>query len=141
MDGTDLLQFNIFPVRPEASWVTGAPKFRKLGDDGQPLKARFDANYSGCMTNTMMKKYFWPVIKPGSKGMDNETRKRHVWLLDSAGAHVYLLFLKLMRDHDGIFVPRTPYLSFPIGSRTRTSFTSASSIGWSRASSRLSRPC
>ena len=47
MDGTDLPQITIFPVRPEASWVTGAPKCRKLGDDGQPLKARFDANDSG----------------------------------------------------------------------------------------------
>ena len=44
MDGTDLLQFTIFPVRPEASWVTGAPKCRKLGEDGQPVKARFYAN-------------------------------------------------------------------------------------------------
>ena len=40
MDGTDLPQFTISPVRPEASWVTGAPKCRKLGDDGQSLKAR-----------------------------------------------------------------------------------------------------
>ena len=107
MDGTDLPQFTIFLVRPEASWVTGAPKCRKLGDDGQPLKARFDANDSGGMTNAMMEKYFWSVIKPSSKGMENETGKRHVWLLDSAGAHVCLPFLNLMRDHGGIFVPRT----------------------------------
>ena len=33
MDGTDLPQFTIFPVRLEASWVTGAPKCRKLGDE------------------------------------------------------------------------------------------------------------
>ena len=63
------------------------------------------------MTNTMMEKYFWSVIKPSSKGMDNETRKRHVWLLDSVGAHVCLPFLKLIRDHGGIFVPKTLYLS------------------------------
>ena len=88
MDSTDLLQFTIFPVRPEESWVTGAPKCRKLGDDGQPLKAIFDANNSGGMTNAMMEKYLWSVIKPISKGMENETGKWHVWLLDSAGAHV-----------------------------------------------------
>ena len=111
MDGTDLPQFTIFPVRPEASWVTGAPKCWKLGDDGQPLKAIFDANDSGGTTNAMMEKYFWSVIKPISKGMDKETGKRHVWLLDSAGAHACLPFLKLMRDHGGIFVPRTLYLS------------------------------
>ena len=111
MDGTDLSQFTIFPVRPEASWVTGVPKFRKLGDDGQPLKARFDANNSGGMTNAMMEKYFWSVIKPSSKGMENKTGKRHVWILDSADAHVCLPFLKLMWDHGGIFFPRTLYLS------------------------------
>ena len=111
MDGTDLLQFTILPVQPEASWVTGAPKCRKLSDDGQLLKARFDANDLGGMTNAMLEKYFWSVIKPRSKGMENDTGKRHVWLSDSAGAHVCLPFLKLMQDHGGIFVPRTPYLS------------------------------
>ena len=109
--GTDLPQFTIFPVRPEASWVTGAPKFQKLGDDGQPLKATFDANDSGGMTNTMMEKYFWSVINPISKGMEDETGKRHVWLSESAGAHVCLPLLKLMQDHGGIFVLRTLYLS------------------------------
>ena len=59
------------------------------------------------MTNAIMEKYFWSVIKPSSKGMENETGKRHVWLSDSAGAHMCLPFLKLMRDHGGIFVPRT----------------------------------
>ena len=59
------------------------------------------------MTNAMMEKYFWSVIKPSSKGMENETGNRHVWLLDSAGAHVCLPFLNLMRYHGGIFVPRT----------------------------------
>ena len=54
MDGTDLPQFTIFPVRPKASWVTGAPKCRNLGDDGQPLKAIFDANDLGGMTNATM---------------------------------------------------------------------------------------
>ena len=63
------------------------------------------------MTNAIMEKYFWSVIKPSSKGMENETGKRHVWILDSAGVHVCLPFLKLMRDHGGIFVPRTLYLS------------------------------
>ena len=111
MDSTDLLQFTIFSVRPEASWVTGALKCRKLGDDGQPLKARFNANDSGGMTNAMMEKYFWSVIKPSSKGMENETGKRHVWLSDSVGAHVCLPFLKLIRYHGGIFVLRTLYLS------------------------------
>ena len=111
MDGTDLPQFTIFPVRPEASWVTGAPKCGKLGDDGQPLKDIFDANDSGGMTNAIMEKYFWSVIKPSSKGMENKTGKRHVWLLDSAGAHMCLPSLKLMRYHGGIFVPRTLYLS------------------------------
>ena len=111
MDGTDLPQFTIFPVRPEASWVTGAPNFRKLGNNGQPLKARFGANDSGGMTNAIMKKYLWSVIKPRSKGMENDTGKRHVWISDSVGAHVCLPFPKLMRDHGGIFVPRTPYLS------------------------------
>ena len=43
--------------------------------------------------------------------MENETGKRHVWLSDSAGAHMCLLFLKLMRDHGGVFVPRTLHLS------------------------------
>ena len=71
MDGTYIPQFTIFPVRPEASWVTGAPKCRNLGDDGQPLKAIFDANDSGGMTNAMMEKYFWSVINPSSKGMKN----------------------------------------------------------------------
>ena len=111
MDGTELPQFTILPVRPEASWVTGEPKFWKLGDDGQPLKARFDANELGGMTNATMEKYFWSVINPSSKGMENETGKRHVWLSDSAGAHMCLPFLKLMRDHGRIFVPRTLYLS------------------------------
>ena len=63
MDSTDLPQFTIFPVRPKASWVTGAPKCQKLGDDGQPLKARFNENDSGGMTNTMMENYFLSVIK------------------------------------------------------------------------------
>ena len=54
MDGTDLPQFTIFPVHPKASWVTGAPKCRKFGDDVQPLKAKFYANDSGGMTNAMM---------------------------------------------------------------------------------------
>ena len=63
------------------------------------------------MTNAMMKQYFWSVIKPSSKGMKNETGKWHFWISKSAGAHVCLPFLKLMRDHGGIFVPRTPYLS------------------------------
>ena len=63
------------------------------------------------MTNAMMEKYFWPVIKPSRKGMENETGKRHVWLLDSTGAHVCLTFLKLIRYHGGIFVLRTLYLS------------------------------
>ena len=71
MDVTDLLQFTILPVRPEASCVTGASKCRKLGDYSQPLKARFDENDSGGMTNAMMEKYFWSVIKPISKGMEN----------------------------------------------------------------------
>ena len=93
MDGTDLPQFTIFLVRPEASWVTGAPKFQKLGDDGQPLKAIFDINDSGGMTNTIMEKYFWLVINPSSKGMENETGKRHVWILDSVGTHVCLTLL------------------------------------------------
>ena len=31
--------------------------------------------------------------------------------MESAGVHVCLPFLKLMRDHGGIFVPRTLYLS------------------------------
>ena len=111
MDATDLPQLTIFPVRPEASWVTDAPKFRKLGDDGQPLKDIFDANDSGGMTNATIEKYFWSVIKPISKGMEKNTGKRHVWILDSAEAHMCLPFLKLMRDHSGIFVPRTLYLS------------------------------
>ena len=51
------------------------------------------------------------MINPSSKGMENETRKRHVWISDSAGVHVYLPLLKLMLDHGGIFVPRTLYLS------------------------------
>ena len=51
------------------------------------------------------------MIKPSSKGVKNNTGKRHVWLSDSASAHVCLPFLKLMQDHGGIFVPRTPYLS------------------------------
>ena len=101
----------IFPVRPEASRVTGAPKFRKLGDDGQPLKARFNANNLGGMTNAMMEKYFWSVIKPSSKGTENETGKRHVWLSDSTGVHMRMPFLELMQDHGGIFVPKAPYLS------------------------------
>ena len=63
------------------------------------------------MTNAIMEKYFWSVIKPSSKGMENETGKRHVWILDSAGVHVCLPFLKLMRDHGRILVPRTLYLS------------------------------
>ena len=111
MDDTDLPQVTIFPVRPKASWVTGAPKCRKLVDDGQSLKARFDANNLGGMTNAMTEKYFWSVIKASSKGMENETGKRHVWIWESAGAHVCLSFLKLMRDHGSIFVPRTLYLS------------------------------
>ena len=44
--------------------------------------------------NAMMEKCFWSVIKPSSKGMENETGKQHVWLSDSAGAHVCLPFLK-----------------------------------------------
>ena len=63
------------------------------------------------MTNAMMENNFWSVIKPSSKGIENETGKRHVWIPDSAGAHVCLTFLKLMWDHGGIFVPRTLYLS------------------------------
>ena len=63
------------------------------------------------MTNATMENYLWLVIKPSSKGMENKTRKRHVWLSDSVGTHVCLPFLKLMRDHGGIFVPRTLYLS------------------------------
>ena len=51
------------------------------------------------------------MINPSGKGMENETGKRHVWLLESTGVHVCLPFLKLMRDHGGIFVPRTLYLS------------------------------
>ena len=78
MDGTDFLQFTIFPVRPEASWVTGAPKLQNLGDNSLPLKDRFDVNDLGGMTNAMMEKYFWSVTKPISKGMENETGKRHV---------------------------------------------------------------
>ena len=58
-------------------------------------------------------KYFSIIVlvMPRSKGVENETGKRHVWLSDSAGAHVCMPFLKLMRDHGGIFVPRTLYLS------------------------------
>ena len=63
------------------------------------------------MTNEMMEKYFWSVIKPNSKGMENKTGKWNVWLSDSTCAHVCLPFLKLIQDHVGIFVPRNPYLS------------------------------
>ena len=63
------------------------------------------------MTNATMEKYLWSMIMPSSKGMENETGKRHVLILDSADAHVCLTFLKLMQDHSGIFVPRTLYLS------------------------------